>query len=730
MKNKMSYQDNAVLGAHNLLKLDTLTTTTIDGVTFTPSYDSKGNLLNIHAVGTATDTILYQIGTIPAGSHLYKSRLVHPNGGSSTTWDIRFFFNPSPVWVADSTDYHITEQTTTLPGIIYIVIRYQVTIDEYFYPLLVLDEDTADYAPYAMTNLEITNKLSNVGTEITNLWAAIGGCAEQRLWSDGTNFWTEFKAENVATGLHIVDTKTGSVNAFVVSSSTSGAYWISTNGNIALYALPINGTISVSQYMIDGATSGVGFTRACSNANVDSKRITINIDVPVVLESNVNVYGAMDFVGKRSSTNTVTLGDYHISTGNYNVTFTNCYFYNNNGQDIQAFDVGTGSVKFENCIVNLGNEFIHTSASQNNFLNIDSCSITCKRMIRVGGLSTSTTTLMSDTHISNCTITCNADAIVSGENYTSNIGITNFYMSNCKISCVNLVAVRLATLQNFNIDNCYISASHLLDGYQLDGDSSSIVNFVNDFTVRNCNIVSSNNLIHAAKQGVFQALNVTIDSNTISSLSYVLYDPYAATTGVSIRQLVFTNNNILSVDDKGIQFVRDNTTLTLLNFSNNVAENITISSSGLWFTGTATKLVVVGNYIEGRPELQQGVGQKTVWTGTATTVSAGTLYTFSSSDWLSLAKMAKLVYRKVGSDGANTNVSVLMSFDDSSSASISIESTLPLTNLSNVVISNRRVYIDGSSGIFVAETCTGQMQGQTATTNNVYCVPVSLVLLY
>lgn len=160
---KMSYADNGVLGAKNLLKVVS-NTQTINGVTFTVNEDGS-----VTANGTATANVNFRL--IPyadidlslwTGKNLRLSGC--PSGGSNPTYALEIYYrNEQEHWLRDFGDgvelsIPISGLTTINPNI---MVKNGVTVNNLvFKPMLRLASDTDDtYQPYTMTNRELTERV-------------------------------------------------------------------------------------------------------------------------------------------------------------------------------------------------------------------------------------------------------------------------------------------------------------------------------------------------------------------------------------------------------------------------------------------------------------------------------------------------------------------------------------------------------------------------------------------
>lgn len=171
---KMSYADNGVLGAKNLLS-NNAKNQTINGITFTENSDGS-----VTANGTADSESYYYISQRGSTIEAILKKGVYiisgcPKGGSHTTYSlsisIREFSSSS--WARLANDYGDGE-LFTLPkdsdkyysfDIFILISAGQTVTNLTFYPMIRLASDTDDtYQPYAMTNKELTDKVIKSGT--------------------------------------------------------------------------------------------------------------------------------------------------------------------------------------------------------------------------------------------------------------------------------------------------------------------------------------------------------------------------------------------------------------------------------------------------------------------------------------------------------------------------------------------------------------------------------------
>lgn len=167
---KMSYADNGVLGAKNLLEI-IASTTTINGITFTINADKS-----VTVNGTATANTNFRL--IPYANidlSLWTGKPLRlsgcPSGGSNPTYAMEIYYNDGEQhWVRDFGDgaelsIPISGLTSLNPNI---MIKNGVTVNNLvFKPMVRLASDPDDtYQSYAMTNKELTEKVNVLPREI------------------------------------------------------------------------------------------------------------------------------------------------------------------------------------------------------------------------------------------------------------------------------------------------------------------------------------------------------------------------------------------------------------------------------------------------------------------------------------------------------------------------------------------------------------------------------------
>ena len=172
LSKKMSYTDNAILGAKNLLP-NNATSQTINGVTFTVNEDGS-----VTANGTATATTSFALISDIRG--LLEGQTVRVSGcpsgatgsGSNTTYCITFR-NSSGTLIYMTEDFVgqlVPSSYLSVSSLNIRILSGYTANNLTFKPMIRLATDTDDtYVPYAMTNRELTEELEASTTSITNV---------------------------------------------------------------------------------------------------------------------------------------------------------------------------------------------------------------------------------------------------------------------------------------------------------------------------------------------------------------------------------------------------------------------------------------------------------------------------------------------------------------------------------------------------------------------------------
>ena len=149
LSTKLSYADNAILGAKNLLP-NNATSRTVNGVTFTVNADGSFAIS-----GTATGSINLEIGNIAPS--LVGTSLIMSDESTSTAvyMFISYILNGSTQYITDKT-FTIPNNSTDIKVYIHINSNYSGSVS--IYPMIRLATDTDDtYVPYAKTNKQLTD---------------------------------------------------------------------------------------------------------------------------------------------------------------------------------------------------------------------------------------------------------------------------------------------------------------------------------------------------------------------------------------------------------------------------------------------------------------------------------------------------------------------------------------------------------------------------------------------
>ena len=158
---KFPRSEQAVLGAKNLFEYPYINTTkTENGITFT---DNGDGTVTVNGTATAA-TKFYLMNTMKFGEIFNRLGAVILNGCPSSGGDYRIITQTSDGYKVDSGNGILLDKAVT--DAISIEIKSGVTVSNLvFKPMLRLASDPDDtYAPYAMTNRELTEAVSNIPT--------------------------------------------------------------------------------------------------------------------------------------------------------------------------------------------------------------------------------------------------------------------------------------------------------------------------------------------------------------------------------------------------------------------------------------------------------------------------------------------------------------------------------------------------------------------------------------
>ena len=172
---KLSYADNGILGAKNLLK-NTATTQTINNVVFTVNSDDKTvNVTRADEQTAIATRDLYVVSDEDYKLFAGKTLLMTgcPSGGSNDTYYLECYYNDGTGhWLRDIGD----GLTITLPATKPTTIKFLIGIKVAsvipsggltFKPMLRLASDPDDtYQPHVMTNRELTEKVTTLDNKI------------------------------------------------------------------------------------------------------------------------------------------------------------------------------------------------------------------------------------------------------------------------------------------------------------------------------------------------------------------------------------------------------------------------------------------------------------------------------------------------------------------------------------------------------------------------------------
>ena len=263
--NKLSYEDNGVLGAKNLIPYPFRETTKVlNNVTFTDNGDGTVTVVTT-AEGASENTSFYYAGRgdaskIPLKANRYKLSGC-PQGGTSSTY---YMYINSYVYgtsTASSGGYETGEGLTVSFSVdvgagiyIYICKNTIITTPILFKPMLRLASDPDDtWQPYAMTNQELTGKLGTKEDKITVLPASKGGTGQTSLQAtrNAMGLGDTTGALPVANGGTGHGSNGLTANAVLLGNGTSAFKTIAT-GSGALYATadnaqPVFGVLPVAQ---------------------------------------------------------------------------------------------------------------------------------------------------------------------------------------------------------------------------------------------------------------------------------------------------------------------------------------------------------------------------------------------------------------------------------------------------------------------------------------------------
>ena len=158
---KMSYADNGVLGAKNLLPLFISGSTTLQGITYTVNSDGS---ITLNGTSTGETQIyllnnkrLFRDGILPTGKDYIISGKINASG-VTTSINCVVGSEVLAVTVEESQEKVFNVPSNASGGNVFVTIPNGKTLDNAtIYPMLRLASDPdSTYAPYAMTNRELT----------------------------------------------------------------------------------------------------------------------------------------------------------------------------------------------------------------------------------------------------------------------------------------------------------------------------------------------------------------------------------------------------------------------------------------------------------------------------------------------------------------------------------------------------------------------------------------------
>lgn len=246
---KFDRAEQRVLGAKNLLKV-TNNTVTINDVTYTYNRDSKGNLISIVPTGMASSNSFRAIWNRTDDEPLkgLKKGVVYTLSGAKGldtsigyvyvnfyTGSTRIGGSGTNSGVDGSVNFTIPNEADYLDFGVGILNGKSAPSGFAFYPMVILASDLdATYAPYAMTNLELTesvtiNNLTNNsnfdwGSDISSL-----SSKGKSIYKIGKLYWITFwfRAEaDIAGVVYIMKCPSNiSVGNYIVAEESEGIRW-------------------------------------------------------------------------------------------------------------------------------------------------------------------------------------------------------------------------------------------------------------------------------------------------------------------------------------------------------------------------------------------------------------------------------------------------------------------------------------------------------------------------
>lgn len=267
LSTKLSYADNGVLGAKNLLP-NTATSQTVNGVTFTINTDGTVTVSTGSGGATANtalavnQTLTEQI--VPKGQYILSSGVT-----GSNAYLLASAYNGN-TWVKNFGDTQSGDLSMDVDYLGYDIIRVYLTVKSgsvyttsaTVKPMIRLATDTDDtYVPYAMTNKELTSELSTGNTSVSGKGVALsltrwgnvcqatwGGKLTEAVAADATILTLPVGYRPKITTVAITTNKPASVN-------DRANYTLSTDGTVSPngYNLALNDALrGCCTYIIGG----------------------------------------------------------------------------------------------------------------------------------------------------------------------------------------------------------------------------------------------------------------------------------------------------------------------------------------------------------------------------------------------------------------------------------------------------------------------------------------------
>lgn len=184
LANKMSYADNGVLGAKNLLPLSLATIKSLNtagtwtdniyaylGVNFTVNTDADGNVTSISTSGTSSAEWMYfyiaNVDLINGESYILSGI----TGETLTTCRLSLLWGDYTEAATVDGEKSFTVSATGTAVMRLIVRMPSVDMSgKVFYPMIRLATDTdSTFQPYAMTNKELTSEVLNLDSSVSDL---------------------------------------------------------------------------------------------------------------------------------------------------------------------------------------------------------------------------------------------------------------------------------------------------------------------------------------------------------------------------------------------------------------------------------------------------------------------------------------------------------------------------------------------------------------------------------